>query len=229
MSSDSHRRMLAWLLDVEWGVLMGHFVTLTYSDSGALGDPASWHKDIDRFWKWSKYHGATGMVWKLEMLPRKSGPLLGVMRPHWHTVLLGLHGSQEPSGSGFDPAESVHRAWCRICGCECRTNCIEFHQNEGARAAMLYLAKYMSKRKASGDHPVTGRVWGSMGLVPRVLPEYRAIAPEEWQYLVANVRLSGGGPEGSRYLMGLSPWQSAWTAIGADPCILDGIKVKELE
>jgi hypothetical protein len=223
MSGDSHRRMLSWLLDVEWEHLQGHFVTLTYADTGELGNAEVWHRQLATFWAGRQRDGATGMVWKLEMLVRKSGSQAGAMRPHWHTLVLGLQESTELV------AREIRAHWSRICRQDTITHVATYHEEKGRRAAMLYLAKYMSKVTASKDHPATGRVWGWMGEVPRSVPSFESIDPAEWKYLVASIRLSGGGEEGSRYIKALSPWQSAWTAVGAGPQILEGIKRRNIE
>jgi len=213
LSVDARRRLMRYLVDVDWGSVPAWFVTLTYRDDGEEGDAVGWHRDLRVFWKRLERLGAVGMVWKLEILPRLSGPLVGVLRPHWHTVVFFPPGSSGVSG------QVVDLAWRGVTGMDARTD-TRVVVGKDARPVMLYMGKYLGKVTQSREHPKTGRVWGVCGTIPRTTADPMEVRPEDYEKVVARVRAWSNGIGRMGHL---SPYQRSWLLLGDARGVLRGL------
>ena len=91
-SESSRRRLQYRLASIERGGLPV-LITLTYPDSyySKLGDFRNWKRDIDAFGKrLLRVFDQAGMVWKMEVVSRKSGLYVGVDFPHFHCLIWGV-------------------------------------------------------------------------------------------------------------------------------------------
>jgi hypothetical protein len=218
MSMDSHRRMLEYLMDVDWKARGWFFVTLTYTD-GAAFDAKRAHEELKTFWKRAARAGALGLIWKLEMKRRQSGSRVGEWMAHWHLIVRWPEMAQLVSPDR-DMAAWVHQAWSEVVGAETITQATLYHERKGFQAVMLYMAKYAAKVTKENGHPPSGRIWGVRGVLPTSAALVHEVAPMDWPRLVSRIRMAN---EESPRMRSLSPEAVGWTAIGMKGQILDGL------
>lgn len=66
------------------------FVTLTYPNIFP-DDPVRWKRDMDTFGKrFRRAFPKAAFVWRMEVVPRKSGSMEGELAPHFHLLLWGV-------------------------------------------------------------------------------------------------------------------------------------------
>lgn len=94
-SENSRRRLMRKLATVKTGELPC-FVTLTYPDSWTYhDDPHMWKTTLKRFEaRFRRRFEAGAYLWRLEVVPRKSGERLGELSPHYHLLVFGVSYAQ---------------------------------------------------------------------------------------------------------------------------------------
>jgi hypothetical protein len=120
----------------------------------------NFHKALRRF------PNFRGMIWKMEIEDRKSGPRKGALLPHFHCLVL-FHSDQDKRIF----AKWAQSTWLRITGGEDLppkkqrhfkkhgTDCRIVYGQEGP--LLNYLAKYLGKTFAA-EGVKAGRVWGTV-------------------------------------------------------------------
>lgn len=90
-SANSRRRLMRKLATVKTGELPS-FLTLTFPDSWSYhDDPGEWKRVLKRFEARFRRHFETGAyIWRLEVVPRKSGERIGQLSPHFHLLVFGV-------------------------------------------------------------------------------------------------------------------------------------------
>lgn len=234
----SRRRLVERLQSVAWADLAakgkrsararGLFLTLTYPDQypaawswdeqmGATVDcidAAKVKRDIDaigkRLARWPDFQG---VVWRLEIEPRKSGTRAGRWAPHFHLVAV------------FSEAVSVRHfrrwlsgAWAQVVGSgdprhlKAGTRADRLY-NEGAGRLAGYVAKYCAKGTEAPAEVWRGRWWGEVGKVPRAESQtFICRTRAGWEWLVDRVASWGSR---SAYLRGLSGDSWGFWCMGA--------------
>lgn len=210
------------------------FCTLTFSDSApflqeATPESFDWQRlkrDLDTFGKRLKrLKNFQGMLWKVEIEPRKSGALKGNYVPHFHCLIL------------FKQIQRVHtfrrwlsQAWFSVVGSgdsnhlKAGTNALVAYG--GATGKLFsYLGKYLGKTfEVEGIK--AGRIWGIIAGIdqeninpktgkpeayknPLSLVDGKAFFTDKsnvWEVFIESVRAWGSQ---SHYIANLSYYQSA--------------------
>lgn len=227
------------------------FATLTYSDLGApvgvceeiddAGLPVieqtlereKVKRDIDTLGKRLKrFRGFRGMLWKLEIEPRKSGSMKGALVPHFHLLLL----FERPQ------AVRVFRRWLAMAWFEIAGAGDAKHRKAGTQALICYdgrsgrlfsyLGKYMGKswavsieRLRDGNPVKVGRVWGVQGDLDLAEPlTVRTTQPGTWREFLKRLRRWGMK---SNYLSGITERTPGALVYGYGPelaKLLDGLQ-----
>jgi len=138
---------------------------LTYPDCFPSG-PETWHRHLSSMLKrFGRRYPGTCIVWRLELVPRKSGHNLGVWAPHFHLLVLNV-----PRLS----LEWLSESWYQVVGSgdprHLRAG-TSAQRARSFRAVSCYILKYCGKAQAEGFDGWTGRVWGvaGRGRLPRLL------------------------------------------------------------
>lgn len=233
-SQESRKRMIARLMAIDWGAQACYFVTLTYPGAGA-GDweqtkaqLQAWRKRLER-----RYGGRLkGVIWKLELVERKSGSRVGHFVPHFHLVLFWAD-QTGPEMSSFRRWAS--RSWNDIAArgdldhLKVGVSTIRARNTGGAEMGSLlsYLSKYLGKVEAwrmvdkdTGEILSTGRIWGTWGDVPmRVVAAVRMDWPT-YQRFTERVA-QRGAQVGSWYLSAVSDAWAGFSVLGDGLLLLD--------
>jgi hypothetical protein len=195
------------------------FLTLTYPDAfpgagtGKI-DREKVKRDLDTLRKrLSRWPSFQGLLWRIEVEPRKSGKHAGEEAPHFHCIAV------------FDqPAmiRAVRRwiagAWFEVVGsgdpkhrkAGTRTDSI---YNRGTGRLMQYLGKYIAK---VGEHQPIGRLWGIHGEFPQSDGEiYECRDMETWGQSLQKLKKEMGSK--SKYLKRYQPWWGGLSLYGAPP------------
>jgi len=187
---------------LDWGACDGHFVTLTWHEN-YTHDAAYWHYLL-KLWRQRlerRYPGrVAGGLWRLELVPRKSGASKGVTAPHYHCVVHWKRGCA-PDDDGFRRWASA--TWNGLCengdahhlvhGVDVR----RVHERGGRSRLLGYLTKYMCKASearlvdAHGEVLSIGRSWGVWGSLPLVAVCALRMTVEGWKALVSGIRAHG--------------------------------------
>ena len=158
-SENSRRRLSYRMARIERGGLPV-LVTLTYPDCyfSKLGDFANWKRDIDNLGKrMLRAFNKTGMVWKMEVIDRKSGLHKGVEFPHFHCLVWGVNVS--------DMLKFIPGAWFEVVATgdirhlKAGTRVEAVRSENGVRS---YVSKYICK-VFEGKTRYMGRWWGWIG------------------------------------------------------------------
>ena len=224
-SKSSRRRMVDKLMRLDWNAGKAFFLSLTFHESYGL-DASRWHLALKLFRLRLEYRYGerlAGAIWRLEVLPRKSGIHRGELAPHYH-LLLCWQGGREPRVESF-------RRWCSeawTCVCEPGdgahlvhgADVQVVHERNGRGALLSYCSKYLAKPSdvrladpATGEVLSVGRCWGIWRNPPFLVVCALAITGEGWNRLVAAVR-AHGERVGSWYLSHLSPLVSGFRVFG---------------
>ena len=243
-STESRRRMILQLQQVDWGAGAVFFVTLTFADdAGAFGDWAEWKRDLANWRKrLSRRYGdrLAGGLWKLELAPRKSGDHIGRIAPHFHVALFW----RDPHG----PNLASFRRWCWKAW-HSRCDVVKARNTQGIERGKLlsYLSKYMGKvwtlgergdgmgrtkdgrifDRGTGELFDTGRVWGTWGDLPT--KEVAELELTEAAYRELTERIAEKGRAvGSWYLGAINPQWAGFALMGDGDSLLqelcDGIE-----
>jgi hypothetical protein len=123
-----------------------HLVTLTYPDLYPE-DPVRWKRDLQAFQKrLARAWGESGVIWRLEVVDRKSGENVGRLAPHFHLLIWGLKG-------GWPFKGWLSRAWYEIVDSgderhlRAGTNC---ERVKGRKKMVGYVSKVLG-RVAAGE------------------------------------------------------------------------------
>lgn len=181
-------------------------------------------RDIDALGKrLRRFRGFQGLLWKMEMEPRKSGALLGALVPHFHLIVLFKQPQQV----------RVFRRWLALAWFEVVGSGDPKHRRAGTQALVCYdgrsgklfsyLGKYMGKAwDGAGTH--TGRAWGKQGDLELAAPVLiRTTAVKSWAQFLRIVRQWG---KRSKYLAGVTLRRESFRIYGYGPSIarmLDGL------
>ncbi len=226
MSASSRRRLKRRLMLIDWeqlegplgGCVPGCFVTLTYPGKWFPHDWQQWKRDLADFRKRldRAYPGCAG-VWRIGMLPRKSGELQGLIAPHFHMAV--WFGGQRVSLGQF--RRWLSRAWWQVVGSgdvdhlHSGTNAKRIYRKaDNPAGLMLYLVDYLAKDEC-GD-VLTGRVWGDWGEMPQACKREFKV---DWVELLRRLRKWG---RKSRYLRNLRQTDGL-TVFGVSVGLLRGI------
>ena len=182
-SRHSHRRMVCLLQRIGWRGQGAFFVTLTYPDAsrGQEWQESKTHLRLGRQRLQRRWgYRLKGGLWRLEVVPRKSGEHVGAMMPHYHVVLFW----RDDFGPDLDAfREWVSRSWYETVNSgdakhlQAGTQVVRARNRGGAETGKLltYLSKYLGKiapkmliDKTSGEILQTGRIWGQFGDLPTV-------------------------------------------------------------
>ena len=158
-SENSRRRLQYKLASLERGGLPV-LVTLTYPDSyyEKLSDFHNWKRDIDAFGKRVlRQFDQAGIVWKMEVVSRKSGLYVGQEFPHFHCLIWGV---KLPDLLKFVPG-----VWFRVVSTgdlkhlKAGTRVEQVRSENGVRS---YVSKYICKT-FERRRVYAGRWWGWIG------------------------------------------------------------------
>ena len=161
MSSASRARLMQKFL--AWHDVPNVMLTLTYPDEPA-NDPK---RDLKNFKaRLARSYPSVSGVWRMEVVPRKSGELRGVFMPHFHLVL------HLPSDVDYEKFKSdVSEMWTSVCRKDFWTpRNAELHRRRGAhcqrirsaQGALSYASKYIAKEDKA-ESIEAGRSWGLVG------------------------------------------------------------------
>jgi hypothetical protein len=216
LSSGARRRLIAYLMDTDFSVPGWWFVTLTYNDVGGASDHRAWHRERKAFWWRLERAGATSLIWKLELKPRQSGPLVGQDRPHWHTAVYW------PDAQLRELQGLVKASWEGVRGEASIVDVLPVDCSQGVGPLMSYLGKYIGKgggkriqNESTGNweyvrcQTETGRVWGVNGPVARASSDILTVRPERWDSVCSRVRMISRGK-----MAQLDPYKRSWAAYG---------------
>jgi hypothetical protein len=229
LSMASRRRFVEKLMRIFWNRSASFFVTLTWHLSASDSFDV-WKSQLDAFHKRMvrKYPQLLGIVWRLELKPRKRGPQVGAWKPHFHLVLF-FDMAQGPRLAGL--REFVSSSWNSIVEPDdpqhkrVGTSVLRVKNTYGEAASRLmgYLCKYLAKSErlevtdhASGEVTTirTGRVWGFLNekRIPGLGDDDQALGlyvldKDQWYSFVARINLEGDRI-GSRMMSRISDaWQ----------------------
>lgn len=152
-------------------------------------------------------YGAAG-IWKLELVPRKSGQNKGKYAPHYHILLMGAAGVEDL----LEFRVWLSKAWYEVvksddekhlyAGTQCRPV-------ESRAHAMRYVSKYIAKQDTSPQALwqlrilQTGRVWGKFGdldMTPSHTFTMPAITMPAMRRLIADYLKARGSKGYGRYI-----------------------------
>lgn len=89
-SYKSRLRLMRVLARVRRSALLPLFITLTYPNLFPE-DPQVWKRDLDNWVaRLQRMFPGAGLVWRLEIVPRKSGSNKGKLAPHFHLLVWGV-------------------------------------------------------------------------------------------------------------------------------------------
>lgn len=152
-SAGSRRRLMRLLASLR-RVSLPLFVTMTYPDIFPRSSD-EWKRHLHNFSKrFRRRFPAGSFVWRLEVLPRKSGVNVGLLAPHFHLLVFGVPYS--------DLLSWLSSAWYGVVG-----SADERHLRAGCRVekvrsvngVMFYASKYLSKIDSASVSGF-GRWWG---------------------------------------------------------------------
>ena len=236
-STHSRRRMLLKLQQTDWAAGAVFFVTLTFADSeGAFDDWGRWKRDLANWRKrLDRRFGErlAGAIWKLELMPRKSGEHIGRIAPHFHLALF-WHDAHGPNMANF--RRWAWRTW------HSRVDVVKARNTEGIEKGRLlsYLSKYLGKldslgnlggtmartkdgklfNRETGELFNTGRVWGTWGQLPTA--EVAEIELTEAAYIELTRRIAEKGQAvGSWYLGAINPNWAGFALLGDGDSLID--------
>jgi hypothetical protein len=152
-------RMLKTVAAIDWRKVNGGlFITLTYPDSVADRTASTRNVDRHRFLRYMEKHlqRKVGALWRLELLPRKSGERKDQISPHFHFMVFG---------ATFIPHEIVRGWWRSVLHVEGHL-CTDVRKMNDGKHAGKYIAKYAAKAQSPSLDDATylntlaGRFWG---------------------------------------------------------------------
>ena len=161
MSAGSRARLMGKIL--AWHDVPNVMLTLTYPDEPA-NDPK---RDLKNFkMRLARNYPAVTGVWRMEIVPRKSGQLRGVFMPHFHLIL------HVPDGVDYERFKrDASEMWTSVCRKDFWTpRNAELHKRRGtdcqrirsAQGALSYASKYIAKEDKA-ESIEAGRSWGLIG------------------------------------------------------------------
>jgi hypothetical protein len=238
-SQAARRRMVERLMSLDWNAGPAHLVTLTWHE-GYSHDAQHWHYML-KLWRERlerRYAGrVAGGLWRLELVPRKSGVSKGVTAPHYHVVVCWKAG-KAPSDDGF-------RRWCSetwnaLCedgdaahlvhGADVR----RVHERNGRGRLLSYLSKYMCKASEArlvdenGEVQSIGRTWAVFGSPAFVVVCGLRMTVDGWNRLLSAIR-AHGSRIGSWYLAHLSDLCTGVRIYGAFDELWRSLALERLE
>lgn len=231
-SRHSRRRLTVLLQGIPFELFYVSLSTLTYPDEFPT-DPRQWKRDLQTWYKRFRYTypQAIATIWRLELVPRKTGVNRGKLAPHYHLLTLWPRGSPMPPLAELQlwTAASWHAVAAPLVAAHAQagTSVIMAHNTDGPERAclLLYLAKDMAKpaRVAlvdpqTGELLNIGRSWGVFGELPHAVLGAYDLTPDAWRALCDRVNASGVRCQ-SPYLQAISPrWEGF--AISGDGALL---------
>ncbi len=177
-SEASRRRMLRLIAKLEQ-TRKPLWFDLTYPDefyNERMDGKRLKESHLKKFFQRLQYvYPEVAVIWKLEYKARKSGKHVGVMFPHFHMLVWGLHDENL-----YDLRQLVARMWWEVCG-----QLSDAHLEAGTsvsriksyRGVFFYAAKYMSK-EVEEEVSEVGRWWGVKG---------RENLPEAYCHVIDNL------------------------------------------
>jgi len=162
-SDESRRRMLRLIAKLEQ-TRKPLWMDLTYPDeffNERMDGKRLKESHLKKFYQRLEYaFPEVAVIWKLEYKARKSGKHIGVMFPHFHMLVWGLHDEYL-----YDLRQLVARMWWEVCGklsakhLEAGTSVSRI---KSYRGVFWYASKYMSK-EVEEEVSEVGRWWGVKG------------------------------------------------------------------
>lgn len=240
-SQRSRQRMIERLMSLDWSAGACYFVGLTYHES--YGDDwQGWKQHLKRFEARLSYRYGDllrGILWRMEIVPRKSGAHVGELAPHFHLCLFWrcADGPHMPTFRQWlagawneiaEPGNAKHR--------QVATSAVKARNTGGAEMNRLlaYLSKYIGKvqtyqrlDEATGELLGTGRVWGVAGEMPAVLIGAYQMDANTWVQFTARVSEYGASVK-SWYLSAVSPLWRGFSIMGDGLLLLDEL-LRDLE
>ena len=239
-SASSRRRMIGRLMQIDWSAGAAHHVVLTWHESFGH-DARHWHYLLKLWRQRLEYRygeRVAGVVWRLELVPRKSGVNKGVTAPHYHLLVCWK--------AGRAPRDDTFARWCSeawTCVCEPGdgahlvhgVDCKRVHERNGRGRLLSYLAKYMCKVNGArlvdshtGEVLSVGRCWGTWGSPPFVVVCGLRMTREGWRQFVQAVR-EHGERIGSWYLAHLSEAVSGVRVYGEFEWLWQRLRLEVIE
>jgi len=177
-SNASRRRMLRLIAKLEQ-TRKPLWFDLTYPDeffNERMDGARLKESHLKKFYQRLEYaFPEVAVIWKLEYKARKSGKHVGVMFPHFHMLVWGLHDENL-----YDLRQMVARMWWEVCGklsakhLEAGTSVSRI---KSYRGVFFYASKYMSK-EVEEEVSEVGRWWGVKG---------RDNLPEAYCHMIDNL------------------------------------------
>jgi len=162
-SDASRRRMLRLIAKLEQ-TRKPLWFDLTYPDefyNDRIDGKRLKESHLKKFFQRLQYiYPEVAVIWKLEYKARKTGLHVGVMFPHFHMLVWGLHDEYL-----YDLRQLVARMWWEVCGklsgdhLEAGTSVSRI---KSYRGVFWYASKYMSK-EVEEEVSEVGRWWGVKG------------------------------------------------------------------
>lgn len=165
-SPKSRKRMIEFLAKVE--EIPDLFVTLTYADDVVVHAINNMHRHFEMFRKrLERAYAGIRAIWRIELVPRKSGRYFGTLQPHFHLLIwlpkwlqphhietiLRNDGQQWREGwheiIRSENADHLRKYGCQVQKCRSRKH------------AYSYASKYMAKTE--NENEAVGRRWGRIG------------------------------------------------------------------
>lgn len=179
-------RMLKMINRIAWDdVGKSLLITLTYPDQFHTLDYSD--RSMHRAWFHRELEKELGrevsVIWRIEWLPRKSGPRQGFIHPHFHLIVLGVN---------YVHHQTVRKIWRRVLKVE-GPLATDVRQIKGVEGAVRYVCKYLSKPLSldigayRNIGAVSGRHWGI--LRPSKIPWCNdlvrtMLGDSEWEQLI---------------------------------------------
>lgn len=178
-SKSARRRLLRKMAQLKRDALP-LFVTLTYPDIFS-DNPADWKRDLDVFGKRiRREHSEVAIIWRMEVVPRRSGENAGGLAPHFHLLVWGADYKAM--------REWLPMAWYGVVASGDKKHLSAGTSVEKIRSqkgVMYYASKYIAKEVAMQIEDGVGRWWGVIGKDNLPVSEVVTIVLEVWQAIKA--------------------------------------------
>lgn len=165
-SERSRKRMIENLAAIER--VPDLFATMTYSDDVVSMNPEIFRPHFEAFRRrLERAYPDIKAMWRIEIVPRKSGKLIGQDQPHLHMLVwLPREMSQEQKDGILENAGQQWRDWWHeIIGSNNeyhkQTYGLQLEPIRSRRHAYHYASKYTAK--TADDNHAIGRRWGRIG------------------------------------------------------------------